>query len=134
MECMPRPVHLLIVEDDRDTAVSTALLLRFYGYHVAIAGDGPTALQLAEHQLPDVVLLDLGLPQMIGWQVAKTLHERFADKRPLIIAISGYDDAAARLRSHQVGIDLHFVKPVDFNGLLPLFLSQPVRTMPSAPA
>jgi DNA-binding response OmpR family regulator len=131
---MHRPVHLLVVEDDRDTALSTALLLRFYGYHVAIAGDGPIALQLADHQLPDIVLLDLGLPKLDGWQVAQTLRERFADKRPLIIAISGYDDAAARLRSRQVGIDLHVVKPVDFNGLLPLLRSHPLRTMASAPA
>jgi DNA-binding response OmpR family regulator len=73
------------------------------------------------------------MPKMDGWQVAKTLRQRATPKRPLIIAISGYSDSAARLRSRQVGIDLHLAKPVDFNVLLQLLANHPVRTMPSVP-
>jgi CheY-like chemotaxis protein len=107
-------LHVLVVEDDQDTAASSAMLLRLYGYEVEVAADGPSAVQAVEANLPDVVLLDLGLPKMDGWEVAKQIRlHRYGKRRPFIIAVSGYGDKAARARSYESGIDLHLVKPVD---------------------
>jgi two-component system CheB/CheR fusion protein len=61
----------------------------------------------------DVVLLDIGLPKMDGWEVAKQIREQCSWKRPLLVAITGYGMDADRVRSDQAGIDLHLVKPVD---------------------
>jgi CheY-like chemotaxis protein len=106
-------LRILIVEDEADTANSMATLLRLYGHEVLVAGDGFTALQMADDHSPDVVLLDLGIPKMDGWKLAKALRQRHPPKRPVLIAISGYGDQAALRRSHEAGIDLHLVKPVD---------------------
>jgi CheY-like chemotaxis protein len=114
------PLSILLVEDNRDAAQTIAFLLQISGHEVTVAYDGPTALQKAESSLPDVVLLDIGLPKMDGWQLAKALRQRSTPKRPLIIAITGYGDKAARQRSSEAGIDLHLLKPVDFDELMPL--------------
>jgi two-component system OmpR family response regulator len=106
-------LRILIVEDHADTADSMAMLLRLFGHDVVVAGDGPTALQLVDGDVPDVVLLDLALPKMNGWQIARQIRSRITGKRPLLIAITGYGDQAARSRSSQAGIDLHLIKPVD---------------------
>jgi CheY-like chemotaxis protein len=128
-----RNLHILVVDDNQDSAFSTAMLLRLYGHEVTVAHDGPTALQMVDGNIPDVVLLDLAMPKMDGWKVAEVLRQRQTPKRPLIIAISGYGDDAARQQSAEVGIDLHWHKPVDFEALLPLLQNHPVLTMPSAP-
>jgi CheY-like chemotaxis protein len=106
-------MRVLVVEDDKDTATSLSMLLRLCGYEVRVAADGPSALRAVQANPPDVVLLDIGLPKMSGWQVARQIHEQCVWKRPLIIAITGYGMDRDRLRSQQAGIDLHFVKPVD---------------------
>jgi CheY-like chemotaxis protein len=106
-------LQVLVVEDEPDTAASTALLLRLYGHRVQVAHDGPAALRAAQSSPPEVVLLDLGLPGMDGWQVAQRLQEQAAWKKPLLIAVTGYGRRADRLRSQQAGIHLHLVKPVD---------------------
>jgi CheY-like chemotaxis protein len=106
-------LRVLVVEDHEDTAASTALVLRLYGHDVQVASDGRMALQLMDAQAPDVVLLDLGLPRMDGWEVAKQIRSQATYKRPLLVAISGYGREADRLRSTEAGIDLHLVKPID---------------------
>lgn len=106
-------LRILVVEDDADTAHTMATVLRLCGPDVVVAGDGPTALQRAEDDPPDVVMLDIGIPKMDGWRVAKELRQRRTKTRPLIVAVTGYGDEAARLRSYETGIDLHLVKPVD---------------------
>jgi CheY-like chemotaxis protein len=106
-------LHLLVVEDDQDTATSSAMLLRLYGHEVEVAADGPSAMQAARATQPDVVLLDLGLPKMDGWQVAQQIRQLNTGKRPLLIAVSGYGHEEARRRSQDAGIDLHLIKPVD---------------------
>jgi CheY-like chemotaxis protein len=110
---MIRTLRVLVVEDHEDTATCCALLLRLYGYEVDIAPDGPTALRAVQVNQPDVVLLDLGLPGMDGWQVAKKIRELTAPKRPFVVAITGYGLPADRLRSELAGIDLNLLKPVD---------------------
>jgi CheY-like chemotaxis protein len=108
-------LRVLIVEDHEDTAATLGVLLRLNGHNVEVAADGPCAVRAVQASPPDVVLLDIGLPKMDGWVVAKQLRELTlsAWKRPLLVAISGYGTQSDRLRSQEVGIDLHLVKPVD---------------------
>jgi CheY-like chemotaxis protein len=98
--------RVLVVEDDRDNAESLLILLRLYGCEVEVAGDGLSALQAIQSVQPDLVLLDLGLPKLDGWQVAAQIRQhRNGKTRPLIIAVSGYGDQVSRLRSYASGID-----------------------------
>jgi CheY-like chemotaxis protein len=107
-----RALRVLIVEDSRDAADSLAVLLKLDGHAVQAVPDGPAALRMAEAGPPDVVLLDIGLPGMDGWEVARRLREQPAVPRPLLVAVTGYGQAEDRLRSEALGV-LHFVKPVD---------------------
>src|SRR5262245_32642737 len=88
-------LHVLVVEDDADCAESTAILLRLYGHSVETARDCPTALQAVERRDPDVVLLDIGLPGVNGWDLAEKIAEQ-ARRKPLLIAVSGYVQEADR--------------------------------------
>jgi CheY-like chemotaxis protein len=106
-------LHVLVVEDDCDTAESTALFLRECGHQVQVTPDGPAACQAALDQAPDVVLLDLTLPGMDGWEVASRLREPTWEKQPLLIAVTGRAQDEDRRRSLEVGIGLHLVKPVE---------------------
>ena len=106
-------LRVLIVEDHEDTAASLAMLLRLYGHVVEIAADGSSALRAVQASPPDVVLLDISLPKMNGWLVAEQIREQSTWKRPLLVAITGRGMTADRLRSQEVGIDLHLVKPVE---------------------
>src|SRR5262249_40725833 len=87
------------------------------GYVVEQAHDGPSALQQVRRFHPRVVLLDIGLPNMDGYEVARRLRERRHDGGPLIVAISGYGKEEDRARSRAAGIDHHLVKPVKFHEL-----------------
>jgi CheY-like chemotaxis protein len=90
-----------------------ALFLRFCGHQVELAYDGSSALDRARADKPDVVLLDIALPDMSGYDVARQLREHLFDKPPLIIAVTGYGREADRRRSEESGIDMHLVKPVE---------------------
>jgi DNA-binding response OmpR family regulator len=106
-------LHVLIVEDEADIARTWVWLLSSMGHRAEVAPDGPAALRAAEAEPPDAVLLDLGLPGMSGYDVARQLRQRSGGSaRPLIIAVTGFGQDEDRLRSYEVGIDLHLVKPV----------------------
>jgi DNA-binding response OmpR family regulator len=108
-------LSILVVEDHQDAADSTADLLQSHGHRVRVSGTAGTALELAADDPPDVVLLDIGLPDMDGWQVARWLSEQAGGtgKRALLIAVTGRGSEADRERSRAAGIDLHLVKPVE---------------------
>jgi CheY-like chemotaxis protein len=109
-----KPLHVLIVDDDPDNASAMAIMLELSGHAVEIAQDGPTALaKLAKKKGADVVLLDLGMPGMDGWEVARMIYEQATETRPYIIAVSGRGMRADKARSRESGIDLHLVKPVE---------------------
>jgi CheY-like chemotaxis protein len=105
-------VRILIVDDHPDTRESLAVILRAYGHEVQAACDGPSGLVEAETNPPDVVLLDIGLPVMDGWEVAQRLRQMRFEHRPTLIALTGYGREEDRNRSRQAGIDFHWVKPV----------------------
>lgn len=111
-------LRILIAEDQADCADSLAGLLRGDGHEVEVARDGPAALEMAEADEPDVVLLDLGLPGMSGFDVARHISDhRPWKKTPLLIAVTGLGQAEDRRHSSEVGIDLHLVKPTDMEQL-----------------
>ena len=114
---MPNPRRLLIVEDHPDVAESLALILRCDDHEVRIAHDGPAALQALSKFKPDVVLLDVGLPGMDGYQVARRMREEALESKLTIIALSGYGQTEDHSQSMQAGCDAHLVKPVHPNVL-----------------
>jgi CheY-like chemotaxis protein len=93
-------------------------LLEMEGFQVRTANEGATALQIAQEFRPDVVLLDIGLPGMNGFEVANRLRGLPCCKEALLIALTGYGEAESRSRSAQAGFDFHMVKPADVNLLL----------------
>jgi CheY-like chemotaxis protein len=107
-------LRVLVVEDYKDSAESLAMMLQLHGYQVDVANDGASGLEAAERNWPDIALLDLGLPMMDGFEVAKRIHLKAVGKqKPILIAITGYGDESVRLRCQAEGFDRHLVKPAD---------------------
>jgi PAS domain S-box-containing protein len=105
--------RILIVDDNVDAARSLCRLLTLlYGQQVEIAHDGPTALAMGEKFVPEIVILDIGLPGMSGYEVASSLRKTSWGANCLLIAMTGYGQAKDRERSLEAGFDLHLVKPV----------------------
>ncbi|WP_148591937.1 PAS domain-containing hybrid sensor histidine kinase/response regulator [Aquisphaera giovannonii] len=117
------PSRVLIVDDNVDLARSLARLLTLLGHEVRMAYDGEAGLEEARSFRPDVVLLDIGLPRMDGYQVARLLREEDCGRDARIIAITGYGHDEDRRRSREAGIDYHLVKPIDYRSLMPLLES-----------
>lgn len=103
--------RVLIVDDNVDAASTLSLLVKALGHEVAVAHDGAAAMHAFEAFRPQVVLLDIGLPGMNGYEVARQLRSRATGVR--IIAVTGWGQAEDRLRSEEAGFDMHLVKPVD---------------------
>jgi signal transduction histidine kinase len=109
----PRALRVLVVEDNVDAAESLATLLRLWSHEVSVVHDGHTALEAAREQQPEVVLLDIGLPGLDGYQVARRLREELHLDHALLVAMTGYGQPEDRRRSQEAGIQYHFVKPVE---------------------
>lgn len=110
-------MRVLVVEDQAESAASLAQLLRLAGHDVEIACDGPAAVESVHTNSPDVVLLDLGLPKMNGWEVASQIRQQSLFKTPLMVAVTAHGAEEDRQHSEQAGIDLHLTKPVDAGAL-----------------
>jgi CheY-like chemotaxis protein len=121
-----RKVRVLIIEDSQDTARTLQVLLTRFGHEVTMAHSGPAGVAAARQGRPDVVLCDLGLPEMDGYEVARALRGDAATARTRLIAVSGYGQEEDRRRSEQAGFDLHLTKPVDPIELQRLLASLPV--------
>ena len=106
-------LRVLVVEDDTDCAESAAMVLRCSGHSVEVVTDGHAALKAAECYSPDVVLVDLGLPRMNGWEVSRRIKDQANGRKPVVIAVTGWTRDEDRQRSAEAGIDLHLLKPVD---------------------
>jgi two-component system CheB/CheR fusion protein len=105
-----RKPRALVVDDNRDTVESTRILLELLGYEVEVAFDGPSALQAARATRPDVVLLDIAIPRMDGFQVARKLRQEFGP-RVVLVAITGFTDEKHVAQSQAAGFDCHLLKP-----------------------
>ncbi len=110
--------RVLVVDDNRDAAHSVASFLELGGHEVRTAADGGEALVAAELFGPDVVLLDIGLPVLDGYEVARRLRQLPAGRGLLLLALTGYGQREDRLRTEAAGFDRHFVKPADPTVLL----------------
>jgi PAS domain S-box-containing protein len=106
-------VRVLLVEDNEDAAAALAELLRIWGHRVEVVHEGPSALQAARTEPPHLVLLDIGLPGMDGYEVARALREIPDLEEVTLVALTGYGQDSDRVRSSRAGIDHHLVKPVD---------------------
>jgi len=111
------PLRVLVVDDLVDGAAMMARLLSLMACEVRTAHDGPAALSMASEFLPDVVLLDLGLPGLDGYEVARRLRSQPATAKSLIIALTGYGHGAAREDALAAGCDYHLLKPAGIDQL-----------------
>lgn len=107
------PLRLLVVDDNTDAADTTAALLRGGGHRVSVAYDARQALALAERDAPQVLVLDIGLPEMDGYELARRLRLLPQTAHAMLIALTGYGQAEDRERTRQAGFDHHLVKPAD---------------------
>jgi len=117
--------RVLIVDDNRDAADNLAWLLRSHGLHVQVAYDGMRALELAQAMRPSVVLLDIGLPDLNGLEVARRLRHLPWASQLALIAVTGWGQPEDRRETRAAGIDVHLVKPVDPVELLRVIQSLP---------
>jgi PAS domain S-box-containing protein len=109
-----RALQVLVVDDNEDAAKAMAMLLRAFGHEARLAHDGVSAMQAALEYVPEVVLLDIGLPIVSGYAVAKWIREEPALKDAVLVALTGYGQESDRQLSQEAGFDHHLVKPVDF--------------------
>jgi signal transduction histidine kinase len=128
------PARILVVDDLAASAETLMTLLEMEGFEVKVANEGASALHIAEQFRPDVVLLDIGLPGMNGFEVAHRLRLQPASRDALLIALTGYGEAESRSRSAKAGFDFHMVKPADVNLLLSMLANPQQARRASAKA
>ncbi len=112
-----RRLRVLVVDDNQDSMESLAMLLGFWGHDVLTAGDGTEAVEIARQQRPDVVILDIGLPGIDGYEVARRMLAQDETRRPALVAMTGYGQAEDRQRAREAGFALHLIKPVEPDAL-----------------
>jgi len=112
-----RIFRVLVVDDNRDAADSLAVLLRTWGYDYRVSYDGATALKTALEYRPDCLLLDIGLPKMDGYTVARRLREHPEFSKVKLVALTAYADKTHTQRIRETGFDHHVVKPADIDDL-----------------
>jgi CheY-like chemotaxis protein len=105
------PLRILIVDDNVDTVLSFSMLLKETGNEVRTAHDGPTAVKIAMEYIPDVVLLDIGLPGLNGYEVAKQIRNQPSLKNVVLVALTGYGLESDRQASMEAGFSHHLIKP-----------------------
>ena len=119
--------RILVVDDNPDSAESLAMLLQISGNETHMAHDGLEAVEAAERFRPDVVLLDIGLPQLNGYDVCRRIREQPWGKAMMLIALTGWGQDEDRRQSKDAGFDAHLVKPVDYGALMELLATLPAE-------
>jgi CheY-like chemotaxis protein len=128
-----QPLRILVVDDNVDAADSLALLLQQSGHEVRTAYDGPAALREVQVKQPHLVLLDIGMPHMSGYDVARAITTMTLPRHPLIVAVSGWGQPADKERAREAGFNRHFSKPVSEDAIHALLteVSQQQAELPS---
>jgi PAS domain S-box-containing protein len=116
-----KPKRMLVVDDNVDVAAMLADLLRAQGHEVIAVNSGSEALQAADEFRPDIIMLDLGMPGMDGFEVARRLRLRKRHPEPLIVAVTGWSKEENEARGREAGFDMHLVKPVEGEHLAQMF-------------
>jgi CheY-like chemotaxis protein len=111
------PKRILVVDDNRDAAESLTVVLKLYGHETHAVYNGDDAMERAAALHPDIILLDLGLPRMSGYDLARQIRSSEWGKQARLIAVTGWGQEDDIRRSHEAGFDHHLVKPVDFQAL-----------------
>jgi CheY-like chemotaxis protein len=109
--------RILVVDDNEDAADSLATLLEVLGYQVRVAYDGPEAIEAADDFQPEAGLLDIGLPHLSGYDIARHIRSTRGGK-VVLVAITGWGQEEDRRRAREAGFDHHFTKPADFERLV----------------
>jgi len=109
--------RILVVDDNIDAAEALGELLRDYGHEVATAHDGPQALDNARLHRPEIILLDISMPEMDGYEVARRIRGELGLGDALLVALSGYGEDRHRRLAREAGFDQHVTKPVDASKL-----------------
>jgi CheY-like chemotaxis protein len=113
----PAKKRVLVVDDNRDSAKTLAMLLKMTGYETQTAADGASAIETTTSFKPEIILLDIGLPDMSGYEVCKQLRQQPLDPRPKIVAVTGWSADDVQDRGGDDCFDGHLAKPVDFKTL-----------------
>ena len=121
------PRRILVVDDNQDAAISLATLLKLRGYETHTAYDGMEALLAAAAFKPEVALLDIGLPSLNGFEVARQIRAQPWGKNTVLIALTGWGQDEDRLKSGEAGFDGHLIKPADFSALQKLLAELAAR-------
>jgi CheY-like chemotaxis protein/anti-sigma regulatory factor (Ser/Thr protein kinase) len=121
-----RGQRILVVDDNRDAADSLTLMLELLGADVRVARSGHEALECFAECRPDAVLLDIGMPEMDGYEVARAIRQRPDGRRTMIVAVTGWGQQSDRQQSREAGFDHHLVKPADLQAIEALLASLPV--------
>ncbi len=119
----PKPVaprRILVVDDNRDSAESLTALLKLNGHETHTAFDGIEAIEAAATFRPDVVLLDIGLPKLNGYETARRMREQPWSNGMVLVAVTGWGQEEDRQKTREAGFDAHLVKPIDFAALTKL--------------
>lgn len=124
--------RVLIVDDHVDIAEWSARELLLAGYHSHTAYEGERALELAQTFEPDVMILDIAMPGISGWEVARRVRKLDLTTRPRLIAVSAFNQDVHRERSGSVGFEHHLVKPIKLHELLTLLANPPPSTARTA--
>lgn len=119
--------RVLVVDDNRDAADTLALLLELMGHTTRTAHDGPAALEAAAAFEPDIVLLDIGLPRMNGYEVCRKLREEPWGRSAFVVALTGWGQAEDQRNASEAGFDRHLVKPVEEEVLQKVLREAPAR-------
>jgi PAS domain S-box-containing protein len=120
--------RVLVVDDSHDAAESLAMLLEFEGHEIYKAHDGAEAVRAAERERPDVVLMDVGLPILNGYEACRRIRSHAWSEGIVLVAITGWGQEEDREQSRSAGFDVHLVKPVDHDELLRILAAAPSRT------
>jgi len=115
--------RILVVDDNRDSASTLAILLRLMGNVTQTANDGLEAVEAASDFRPDVVLLDIGLPKLDGYEACRRIRQQPGGDEIVVVAVTGWGQDEDRLRSSEAGFDHHLVKPVDQGTLAEILAS-----------
>ena len=115
-----RPLRILLADDDRDATLSLSTLLKLEGYVVHHVYDGNATLDAVREFEPDIVLVDIGMPKLSGYDVARHVRERYGEERPVLVALTGWKQASDRILATLTGFHHHVAKPYDPGALLAL--------------
>lgn len=122
---MNRQSRVLVADDNSDALESLAMLLELSGHRVYTASDGQQTLESAERHRPEIALIDIGMPVLDGYEVARRIRAQAWGQQIMLVALTGWGQDSDRFRAREAGFDLHLVKPVELDKLAKVLAGGP---------